>query len=460
MIDRRQFLGAATAGAALQGAPSARKPNIVFILLDDLGYGDVGCYGQTKIQTPNIDRLATQGTRFTDCYAGGAVCAPSRSVLMTGLHTGHTPVRANAGTVPILPQDVTIAELLKNAGYATGAFGKWSLGDAGSTGAATRKGFDEFFGYLHQTHAHDYYPEYLRDGEKKFLLPGNAGGKHGQYSADLIQERALHFIQSNKDQPFFLYSCSTLPHGDFDPPNDKPYTDRDWPQPEKNYAAMVTRADKHVGEILTSLKSLKLEDDTVVIFASDNGGTGGEGRDVHFFNSTGPFRGQKGTLYEGGVRVPAIVRWNERVAKGVTSHFPWAFCDFFPTALEIAGLAARSGLDGISIVPTLLGKKQDRPPLYWEQHGYNRKTEQLTGMIQAARLDQWKAVRRSPQAPLEIYDLSTDLGEKKNLASAKPEIASKMDAILRSQHGEPRPHNTGTWEYTDKEATKKKKKKA
>ncbi|MBC7928890.1 MAG: arylsulfatase [Bryobacteraceae bacterium] len=448
-MQRRTFL-AATGSAALASSATARKPNIVLILLDDAGYADLGCYGQKKILTPNIDRLASEGVRFTDCYAGGAVCAPSRSVLMTGLHTGHTPVRANAATVPLLPSDITVAEVLKKAGYATGAFGKWGLGDADTSGAATRKGFDEFFGYLHQTHAHDYFPEYLRDGEKKFPLQGNEHRGRKQYSADLIHSRALQFIRSSKDRPFFLYSCTTLPHGRFEPPGDEPYTDRDWPQPEKNYAAMLTRADRQVGQILKLLKELNLEKDTVVFLASDNGGTGGEGRDVRFFQSTGVFRAQKGTVYEGGIRVPMIVRWPGRVKAGTVNSSPWAFCDVLPTLAAIAGVQAPAPSDGMSVLPTILGESQQRSKgLYWEQHRYNRKAQRLEGLMQAARLGDWKGVRQAPGAPLEIYNLKTDAGEATDLSGKRPDLREKFEAFLMAEHSEPRLHNNGNWEYAN-----------
>ena len=237
-------------------AVQPRKPNIVFILADDLGYGDIGPYGQQHILTPNLDRLATEGLRFTQAYAGAAVCAPSRSVLMTGLHTGHTPVRANAGTIPIRAEDVTVAEVLQGAGYRTGGFGKWGLGDAGSAGVPTRQGFTEFFGYLHQIHAHTYFPEFLWHNEAKYPLPGNLNGGRAEYSAELIAERSLRFIREHKDQPFFLYAAFTLPHGRFEVPDDKPYGDRDWPQPEKNFASMVTRLDGYVGRIMALLAEL------------------------------------------------------------------------------------------------------------------------------------------------------------------------------------------------------------
>ncbi len=371
---------------------------------------------------------------------------------MTGLHTGHTPVRANAGTVPLLPEDLTVAEVLRGAGYRNGGFGKWGLGDADTTGAATRKGFDEFFGYLHQTHAHDYYPEYLRDGEKTYPLAGNANGGRKQYSADLIQNRALAFIKSNADRPFFLYACTTLPHGRFEVPSDEPYSRRDWPDEHRNFAAMVTRADRHFGEILRTLRDLRLDRNTVVMVASDNGGTGTDQR-IRRFDSTGPFRSQKGSVYEGGIRVPFIVRWPGRVKAGTATGFPSAFCDFLPTAAAIAGVPAPRQIDGISLLPALAGGgKPEREGLYWEQHGYNRKTQRLTGMMQAARMNQWKAVIPKPEAPLELYNLQADISESKDVAGAHPEIAAKLSAYIRSQHRTPRPHNNGNWEYTDRAA--------
>ncbi|MGH9629489.1 MAG: arylsulfatase, partial [Bryobacteraceae bacterium] len=372
-MDRRNFIGSSLAGlAGFSGlaAQNRRQPNIVFIMLDDLGSADVGCYGQKKIQTPNIDRLAREGMRFTDCYAGGAVCAPSRCVLMTGLHTGHAAVRANAGTVPLRGEDVTAAEVLKGAGYATGGFGKWGLGDAGTSGEPAKQGFDQFFGYLHQIHAHSYYPEFLWQDGRKYPLQGNREGAREQYSADLIAERALQFVRDHKDGPFFLYAAFTLPHGRFEVPSDAPYSGKHWPQGEKNYAAMVTRADRQIGAILELLEELKLRDETIVFFTSDNGGTSGGGHDVSFFNSNGRLRGQKGQLYEGGIRVPMIVRWPGKVKAGAVNETPWAFCDFLPTAAELAGAQTPRGIDGISVLPELQAKGSlpSGRVLYWEHH--------------------------------------------------------------------------------------------
>jgi arylsulfatase A-like enzyme len=432
-----------------------RKPNIVFILADDLGYGDIGPYGQRQILTPNLDRLATQGVKFTNAYAGAAVCAPSRSVLMTGLHSGHTAVRANAGTIPIRDEDVTLAEVLRGAGYRTGGFGKWGLGDAESTGVPTKQGFDQFFGYLHQIHAHTYFPEFLWDNERKHLLPGNTNGGRAQYSADLIADRSLDFIKAHRNEPFFLYAAYTLPHGRFEVPNDEPYSGRDWPEEEKKFASMVTRLDRHVGRIMTLLNELKLDRDTVVFFASDNGGVSGEGHDVKRFKSNGPFRGEKATLYEGGIRVPMMVRWPGRVAANTTSDVPWGFWDVLPTLAELAGTRAPDGLDGRSMLPVILGDPaaSRRPPnrefFYWEHLEFNRQTSALRTetMIQAVRMGEWKAVRPRPGAPLQLYNLALDVSEANDVAAKNPDIVSKIESHLATARTPPRPHDTGSFEY-------------
>jgi len=436
-------------------AVQARKPNIVFILADDLGYGDIGPYGQRHILTPNLDRLAAEGTRFTQAYAGAAVCAPSRSVLMTGMHTGHTAVRANAGTIPLRADDVTVADVLKRAGYISGGFGKWGLGDAGSAGVPTRHGFREFFGYLHQIHAHTYYPEFLWLNEGKFPLPGNVNGARAEYSAELIAERSLRFIREHRDQPFFLYAAFTLPHGRFEVPDDEPYGSRDWPQPEKNFASMVTRLDGYVGRIMALLAELKLDRDTIVFFSSDNGGVSGEGHDVTRFRSNGPFRGEKATLYEGGIRVPMIVRWPGHVAENTTSEIPWAFWDFLPTAAALAGTRAPDGIDGISMLPAILGGKavgreqSAREFFYWEHQTFDRQKSVLreAAMIQAVRMRDWKAVRPKQGAPLELYDLARDVGETSDVAAAHPDVVAKIEAYLKTARTPPRPHDTGSFEY-------------
>ena len=434
-------------------AVQARKPNIVFILADDLGYGDIGPYGQKQILTPNLDRLAAQGLKFTQVYAGAAVCAPSRSVLMTGLHSGHTAVRANAGTIPLRADDVTVAEVLQRAGYRSGGFGKWGLGDAESAGVPTRHGFTEFFGYLHQIHAHSYYPEFLWHNEKKHLMPGNTDGRQVEYSADLIAERALRFVKDHRDQPFFLYAAFTLPHGRFEVPNDEPYTSRDWPQPERNFASMVTRLDGYVGRIMALLTELGLDRDTIVFFASDNGGISGEGHEVTRFRSNGPFRGEKATLYEGGIRVPMIVRWPGHVAGNTTNDTPWPFWDVLPTLAALAGTRAPEGIDGISVLPTILGDKTARHSphefFYWEHQTFNRQTNQLReeAMVQAVRTGDWKAVRLKPGAPLELYDLARDVGETRDVASTHPNEVARIESYLKTARTAPRPHDTGSFEF-------------
>jgi len=314
-INRRQFLemmGAVAGDRSLAFAAqrSLRKPNIIFILADDLGYGDLGCYGQKQMATPNLDRLAQEGVRFTQAYAGSTVCAPSRCALMTGLHMGHARIRGNA-RFPLRPADLTVAELLKGAGYRTGLIGKWGLGEACSTGIPNAKGFDEWLGYLNQQHAHNYFPEFLWENQREVFLAGNMGTRK-QYSHDLFTDRALQFLQGHRDQPFFLYLAYTIPHANnelgretgngMDVPGDAPYSGKDWPQVERNFAAMVHRLDADVGKVLEQLKKLGLDEDTIVFFSSDNGPHREGGHDPDFFDSNGPLRGIKRDLYEGGIR--------------------------------------------------------------------------------------------------------------------------------------------------------------
>ncbi len=473
-MDRRRFLSVAGA-AALPGAPRGRQPNIVFIILDDLGYGDLGCYGQKLIRTPNIDRAASEGMRFTDCYAGATVCAPSRSVLMTGLHGGHTPIRANAGTAPLMESDITLASVLQQAGYATGGFGKWGLGDAHSTGTPIRHGFNEFFGYLHQVHAHSYFPEFLWDthaategrpagaashgrgsagvkesrpdvqeSEKKYVLTGNMNGKRRQYSADIIAERSFEFVRRNRNRPFFLYACYTLPHAKFEIPSLAPYGREAWTGGQKAYASMVTRADTHVGRILALLGELGLERDTAVFITSDNGAPSGGDKGFELFRSNGRFRGEKGGVYEGGIRVPMIARWPGRIAAGSTSAYVWSFADVLPTLAGIADAKTPPGLDGFSILPTLLGRRQSaREFLYWEFNSWDAKTGRLRpgSLAQAVRTGRWKAVRLRPGAALELYDLTADPSETKDVAAANPEVVAGIEARLKTARTEPRPHN-------------------
>ncbi|HXK59904.1 MAG TPA: arylsulfatase, partial [Acidobacteriota bacterium] len=403
-MDRRQFFQ--TTAAGMIGASLVqlkRQPNIVLILADDLGYGDLGCYGQKRIKTPNLDRLAAEGIRFTQAYAGSTVCAPSRCCLMTGLHTGHARTRGNRSPdLPLRPEDVTVTELLKKGGYRTGLFGKWSLGELGSTGYPLRKGFDEWFGYFSQLHAHNYYPEHLLDQETAYLLRGNFGAKRTEYAPDLFTERALKFVENRDDRPFFLHVCYTYPHannemgrdtGDgMQTPSHEPYDAEDWPQPEKGFAAMITRMDRDVGRILDALKARGVDRNTLVIFASDNGPHREGGHDPNFFSSSGPLRGIKRDLYEGGIRVPALAWWPGTIRGGQVSDQVWAFWDVLPTLAELAGVQAPSGLDGRSIVPALLGKELPQHEfLYWEFHEGR--------FAQAVRFGDWKAVRLNPEQP-------------------------------------------------------------
>ncbi len=435
--------------------PAERKPSIIFILADDLGYGDLGCYGQTKIITPNLDKLAAEGMRFTSFYAGSTVCAPSRCALMTGRHTGHAIIRGNA-TVPLRPQDLTVAEVLKQAGYRTALIGKWGLGNPNTTGVPQKKGFDEFLGYLDQVHAHDYYPDYLwrydpptdakpgYDGRVEFTE--NRGGRKGVYVNDLFTSAALRFIRINKPEPlnryrpFFLYLAYTIPHANNEEgrrtgngmqvPSDAPYSDQPWPAVEKNKAAMISRLDGYVGQVLDKLKELKIDDSTVLFFSSDNGPHKEGGVDPKFFQSSGPLRGIKRDLYEGGIRVPLIVRWPGRIKAGTTNDQAWAFWDFLLTAAELASAKVPPALDGISLLPTLLGQPQTNRHdfLYWEFHE--------RGFQQAMRMGEWKAVRPQAGAPLELYNFSTDLGEKQNVAGQNSEVVARIEEYLKGARSE------------------------
>jgi len=441
----------------------ASKPNVLVILADDLGWFDLSCYHQGLMggRTPNIDRIAAEGMRFTNAYSGCTVCAPSRNVLMTGFHGGHITVRSNPGGVPIRAGDVTVAQVLKSAGYATGGFGKWGLGEVGTEGVPWQHGFDQFFGYLHQIHAHFYYPPYLMDNDRKHPLAGNENGKRATYSHDVIAAKALDFIRSRKDGPFFCYVPFTIPHWELLVPDDSRaeyhprlpeigaippghYAAQEFPRAA--YAGMVSRMDRDVGRILALLKELKLDDNTIVFFTSDNGpvtpnrpGTTQSG-EIDFFHSAGPFRGRKQTMYEGGIRVPMLARWPGRIAAGTTSDLAWYFADFLPTAAELAGARAPSGLDGISVTPTLLGAKaagheQARHEfMYWELPSYEAKTGTFRPVapLQAVRMGNWKAVRPKFDAPLELYDLARDVGETTNVAAQNPQVMERIEAYLKT----------------------------
>ena len=435
------------ATAANSPAPAtSAKPNIVWIMADDLGIGDLGCYGQKRIATPNIDRLATQGTRFTQFYAGSAVCAPSRNVLMTGQHTGHVQVRGNA-KVNLRPTDITVAQTLKEANYATGLIGKWGIGIQGTEGTATRKGFDYFFGYMDQTHAHNYYPTFLVRNDENVPLRNVVPnpGPYGQgvattkvdYSADLIGADALKFIDDHKGGPFFLYFSPTLPHANDEAkdngseiPSYGRYAKENWPDVEKGYAAMATLFDQQVGDILDRLQQLGLADNTIVFVTSDNGAHAEGGHDANFFDSNGPFRGIKRDLYEGGIRVPMIVRWPGHVPAGAVSNQVGWFADFLPTADEIAGVRAPADLDGVSLLPALLGRNSEQKPhdhLYWEFYE--------GASSQAVRLGDWKAVRIPMlTGKIQLFDLATDVAEEHDVAASHPDIVNRIQALMEKDH--------------------------
>jgi arylsulfatase A len=446
--SRRQFLQFSLSTAAVSWLPklskAQSKPNIVFIMADDLGYSHLGCYGQEKIKTPHIDKLASEGMRFTQCYAGAPVCAPSRSVLMTGKHCGHTSVRGNSGGLELLPEDVTVAEVLKKSGYKTGVFGKWGLGDIDTTGMPTKQGFDEFFGYLHQVHAHYYYPHFLYKNEEKYPLPGNKNGQQTQYTHDEIVKQALNFIDDSKDKPFFLYVPFTIPHTELLVPEDsfneydgkfpepKPVVSQhygDQPKPRTAFAAMVSRMDKDVGRIMTRLKQNGIDENTIVFFTSDNGGQNGGGADIEFFKGNHPLRGSKGMLYEGGIRVPMIARWPGYIKPGSSSDAVWAFDDVFPTFADIANTSTPNDIDGVSMLPVLKGEtpKLQRVFHYWE-HGRGR----------AVRLGDWKGIDPGQNKPFELYDLKNDISETTNIAEQHPKIVKQIKDIILKEHKPPR----------------------
>lgn len=441
-----------------QLAATDQKPNIIYILADDLGYGDLSFLGQKRFKTPHLDRMAREGMVFTQHYAGCTVCAPSRSSLMTGLTTGHTPIRGNKewkpeGQWPIPAETYTLAEMLKDAGYVTGGFGKWGLGYPGSEGDANMQGFDEFYGYNCQRIAHNYYPSHLWDNQKKVMLKGNSGDQFGTYAPELIHRRALQFIEKNKDQSFFLYYPNTIPHAELLLPEANMKEFRGKLLPEKNFkgaepgdkgfrdgsygtqaeahaafASMVTLLDKQVGEVLDKLKELGLDQNTLVMFSSDNGPHQEGGADPDYFDSNGPLKGYKRDLYEGGIREPMIAWWPGKIKAGTTSGLISAFWDVMPTVADLAGLKTPEKLDGISFLPTLLGqqgqKKHDY--LYWEFH------EQ--GGRQAIRKEDWKLVRyqvlNAVKMTTELYDLNTDPGEENNVAAQHPEVVKELTGLL------------------------------
>jgi arylsulfatase A len=369
---------------------------------------------------------------------------------MTGLHGGHAAVRANAGTVPIQDSDVTMAELLRGAGYRTGGFGKWGLGDAATAGVPTRQGFEEFYGYLHQVHAHSYYPEFLWDNETRVDL-------QGRYSAELIARRSFDFLERQRagGDPFFLYACYTLPHAKFEGPDTHPYQDRPWPEAAKHYAAMLTRADAYVGRLMAILKEKGLDRNTLVLVTSDNGAHSGTEKGFELFRSNGSLRGEKGTVYEGGIRVPCVVRWPGRTKPGTVSHAPWGFVDLLPTFAELSGAGKPDGLDGISMAGHLRGSPAPkRPLLFWEQNQFNMAQQKWvpSGHSRALRDGKWKAVRRQSH-PVELYDLSVDTNETTDLAPRQPALAARYSAMLDAARTEPRSHGGASMQFRTKWST-------
>lgn len=413
------------------GAADPVKPNIIWIMADDLGMGDLGCFGQKKIQTPNIDRMAVEGTRFTSAYCGTSVCAPSRASLMTGLHMGHCPIRANRevqpeGQMPLPKENPTVAELLKKEGYATGLFGKWGLGFPGSGSEPTKRGFDAFYGYNCQRKAHDYFPPELWHNDERVTITENAGGRHGAFSHDLITTEMLKWVRAQKDHPFYLFFAATPPHGKWDVPDFSPYASENWNETEKAFAAQITRLDASVGQLLALIKEMGVDDHTLIIFTSDNGACEDSGQHtVEFFDSNGPWRGTKRGMYEGSLRVPTVARWPGVVPPGRVTDAPWAFWDFLPTALDLAGarLPTEMGIDGVSIAPLLRGgNAPPRELFYWELHEKASK--------QAVRFGDWKAVRDPFNEPIQLFDLKADPYETKDLASEKPDIVKMAEALL------------------------------
>ena len=439
-IKRRGTFLAAMLGLLPAASPAAdsspqadKKPNIVFILVDDAGIGDFSTYGCSYGTTPNIDRLAAEGMKFTHAYSGSAVCAPSRCVLMTGQHTGHVLRRANQskdGLLSLPAGQATVARLLHDAGYATGGFGKWGLGNPNTTGVAEKQGFDVFFGYYDQKHAHDYYTDYLVRNSTN--VPYQQSGKHTweDYSHTRIANETLKFIEENKDRPFFCYAAWTPPHDEWVIPDNAPFSEKPWPEEMRNYAAMVALVDKDVGRLMQKLKDLGIDDNTLVIFSSDNGAND---ECIEPLKSTGGLRGFKRMLYEGGIRAPFIARMPGKIAPGTTSDVLTTSVDFMPTAADLAGVPHPARLDGISILPTLLGQKQAKQhdSLYFEIYE--------PYFQQSVRMGDWKGYRLGTKAPLELYDLKADPAEKQDIAAAHPDIVKKIEAIMLAEHT-PSPH--------------------
>ena len=439
---------------------AADRPNLIWIMADDLGYGELGCYGQKVIRTPQIDRMAAEGLRFTQFYAGATVCAPSRSVLMTGQHHGHTRVRGNAGrenpvAQALRPGDLTVAKVLHDAGYATALIGKWGLGDVGpaETGLPRKHGFDYFFGYLNQHHAHNHFPEFLWRNEQQIALPnklvpvGENGGGYCEdgllYADDLFADEALKFVANHQDRPFFLYWSMVIPHANnernrtlkdgAEVPDDGPYAKEDWPPQDKGHAAMITRMDSYVGRLLEHLRLLGLAENTLVIFTSDNGPHNESSHNLTRFQPSGPLSGIKRSLTDGGIRVPAIAWWPGRVKPGTETGHVAYFGDWFATAADLAGITPPKDLDSVSFVPTLLGKTANQRQhefLYWEFHE--------GGFKQAALYQgRWKGIRAGgPDEPVKLFDLSNDIAEQTDVAAQHADVATAISDYLKSARSE------------------------
>jgi arylsulfatase A-like enzyme len=433
-MTRREWL-AGSVGVLGLAQKRVEKPNVVFILADDLGVGDLGCYGQKEIATPHIDALAGAGARFTAAYAGATVCAPSRCCLMTGMHTGHSRVRGNGKNEDVLrKEDVVVPEVLKGAGYRTGMFGKWALGRMGKPGYPTKKGWDEWFGFLSQTQAHMYYPQVLHHNDELVELVGNTGTRRRDYAPDVIHERAMGWLdQQQAGQPFFMYYSSVIPHTNNEMgrdtgngqevPEDAPYGAKNWPQVEKNFAAMVSRLDRQVGQIVDKLKEKKLYENTLIVFTSDNGAHQEGGHKADFFDSNGPYTGIKRSLTDGGIRVPAIAVWADQIPAGAVNGTTWAFWDVMPTLAGVAGVAPPKGIDGMDVMEVWRGRStKTQPYYYWEFHE--------GGFSQAVRKGDWKCIREKTGV-VKLYDLATDVAEVKDLAAARPEVVRELTQIMR-----------------------------
>jgi uncharacterized sulfatase len=446
---------------------AGERPNIIHIMADDLGYGDLGSYGQETLSTPNLDQMAREGMRFTQYYAGNTVCRPSRAALRFGQHPGNAPVNSNAKFV-VQPDDITVTSLLDQAGYTIGGVGKWALGYADTVGAPFKLHHDMWFGYLQQGAAHNYYPQFLWNNDRLVTLDNKVkytkdyrtglGGESGhatqrhEYSHDLMVDRAMQFVRENQDGPFYLEMHVTIPHANnegkpqgMEVPDAGPYSNKDWPAPEKGFAGMVHRLDRDVGQMIDLLEKLEIDEDTVVFFTSDNGPHKEGGHKATFFDSNGPLRGIKRDLYEGGIRVPLIVRWPGQIEPGTTSDHLAAFWDFMPTVADLAGIQTPTHSDGLSYLPTLLGdedKQEKHDFLYWDfqTHSTGSRSHAIS---RAVRMGKWKAVQPKTGDPIELYNLQKDLGEQNNIADQHPGVVAEARSIFKRYGDEDKSSATG-----------------